>query len=67
MAAIPRFGHLLADEAGATAIEYALLAGLIAVVIIGAVASMGEALNGLYGGTNEELVSHMETPPAEPE
>ena len=29
------------DESGATAIEYGLLAALIAVVIIGAVASLG--------------------------
>ena len=33
--------RLLADDTGATAIEYALLAGFIATVIIGAVASLG--------------------------
>ena len=38
MARISRLGGLLADETGATAIEYALLAGFIATVIIGAVA-----------------------------
>lgn len=59
--------RLLADETGATAIEYALLAGFIATVIIGAVASLGSALNGFYGSTNSELVQHMETPPADPE
>ncbi|MGO9132920.1 MAG: Flp family type IVb pilin [Methylovirgula sp.] len=31
----------LKDESGATAIEYGLIAGLIAVVIIGAVTSLG--------------------------
>ena len=62
-----RLGGLLADETGATAIEYALLAGLIATVIIGAVASLGLALEAFYGGTHTELVRHMETPPADPE
>jgi pilus assembly protein Flp/PilA len=57
--------RLLADDTGATAIEYALLAGLIATVLIAAVASLGEALAGFYGGTNTELVTHMEAPPAE--
>jgi pilus assembly protein Flp/PilA len=62
-----RMGGLLADDTGATAIEYALLAGLIATVIIGAVASLGLALEAFYGGANTELVSHMEEAPAEPE
>jgi pilus assembly protein Flp/PilA len=58
--------RLRADETGATAIEYALLAGFIATVIIAAVVSLGEALAGFYGGTNTELVTHMEAP-ADPE
>ena len=41
--------------------------GLIATVIIGAVASLGRALDGFYGDTNTELVTHMETPPADSE
>lgn len=32
---------LLKDESGATAIEYGLIAGLIAVVIIGALTTLG--------------------------
>ena len=36
-------------EDGATAIEYALLVGLIAVVIIGAVTTLGTQLNDLFG------------------
>ena len=35
----------LTDEGGATAIEYGLIAAGIAVVIIGAVAAVGTALN----------------------
>ena len=33
------------DESGATAIEYGLIAALIAVVIIGALSSIGGSLN----------------------
>jgi len=36
------------DESGATAIEYGLLAALIAVVIIGVVASLGSTLQGTF-------------------
>ena len=39
------FRRLLTDESGATAIEYGLIAAGIAVVIIGAVQSVGTALN----------------------
>jgi pilus assembly protein Flp/PilA len=39
-----------ADENGATAIEYGILAGLIALAIIGTVNTVGEAINTvLYG------------------
>jgi len=36
------------DESGATAIEYGLIAALIAVVIIGAVTSTGTAVDGTF-------------------
>jgi pilus assembly protein Flp/PilA len=51
--------RLLADDAGATAIEYALLAAMIAMVIIGAVYTMGQTLNGLYSNANSQLVAHI--------
>jgi pilus assembly protein Flp/PilA len=38
------FSRFLADDDGATAIEYALIAGGIAVAIIGAVALLGTAV-----------------------
>ena len=38
----------LRDKRGATAIEYGLLAALIAVVIIGSVQIVGTNLNGLF-------------------
>jgi pilus assembly protein Flp/PilA len=37
--------RLLADESGATAIEYGLIVALISVVIIGAVTTLGTNLN----------------------
>jgi len=38
--------RFLRDESGATAIEYGLIVALIAVVIIGAVTTLGSNLNG---------------------
>ncbi|HSI58035.1 MAG TPA: Flp family type IVb pilin [Ideonella sp.] len=38
----------LADESGVTAIEYGLLAALIAVAIIGALSATGTSLEALY-------------------
>ncbi len=40
-----RFKQFFEDERGATAIEYGLIAGLIAVVIITALTQIGTALN----------------------
>ena len=36
------------DKGGATAIEYALIAGFISIVIVGAVRQLGTNLNGLF-------------------
>ncbi len=44
-----------ADEDGATAIEYGLIAALIAVAIIAAVRSVGGTLNGVFTDINTEL------------
>jgi len=38
--------RFVSDESGATAIEYGLIVALIAVVIIGAVTTLGANLNG---------------------
>jgi pilus assembly protein Flp/PilA len=39
---------LMADRQGATAIEYALLAGLISLVVINAAGTMGNALSSTF-------------------
>ena len=40
--------RFLKDQSGATAIEYGLIAGLIAVVIIGAVTTLGTNLSNRF-------------------
>jgi pilus assembly protein Flp/PilA len=47
------FKKLWKDESGATAIEYGLLAALIAVVIIGAVSVLGGTLKGTFEKVDE--------------
>jgi pilus assembly protein Flp/PilA len=47
--------RFLKDESGATAIEYGLIAALIAAVIVGAVSAIGSKLNGTFTGINSKL------------
>ena len=44
------------DESGATAIEYGLIAALIAVVIISAITALGTKISSVFGGINSKLV-----------
>ncbi|MCZ2857216.1 Flp family type IVb pilin [Blastococcus sp. VKM Ac-2987] len=43
------------EEKGATAVEYGLMVGLIAVVIIAAVTLLGEQLDALFDSVSDEL------------
>jgi pilus assembly protein Flp/PilA len=43
---------LLKDESGATAIEYGLIAALIAAAIVGAVSTLGGTLNTVFEDVN---------------
>ena len=53
--------RLIRDETGATAIEYALLAALIAGVLIGTVASLGgTVMSGLFQTASSQLASYIE-------
>ena len=42
------FKRLIQDESGATAIEYGLIAGLVAVAIIAALSLLGTSLDTLF-------------------
>jgi pilus assembly protein Flp/PilA len=47
--------RFIQNESGATAIEYGLIAGLIAVVIITAVTSIGTGLNAKFTSISNSL------------
>lgn len=49
------FKNLLRDEAGATAIEYGLIAALIAVAAITAMSSLGGQLSTTFNKVSTEL------------
>lgn len=48
-------GLLNRDDRGATAVEYGLLVGLIALIIIGAVTILGTKLNTLFTNIGTQL------------
>ena len=45
----------LGDESGATAIEYGLIAALVAVAIVGALTTLGGGLQGMFSNVNSDL------------
>jgi pilus assembly protein Flp/PilA len=47
--------RLVRDEEGATAVEYGLIVGLIAIVIIVGVGFLGTTLNGMFNDVANEL------------
>jgi pilus assembly protein Flp/PilA len=49
------FSRFVANESGVTAIEYGLIAALVAVVIIGAVSSMGTGLSTTFSKVASSL------------
>ena len=49
------FKKLMRNEKGATAIEYGLIAALIAVAAIGAMSSVGDKLNTTFNGVAGNL------------
>ena len=51
------FKNLLRDEAGATAIEYGLIAALIAVAAISAMSTLGGELSNTFGTVSGELTT----------
>jgi len=47
--------ELIEDERGVTALEYGLIAGLIAVVIVGSVTALGAKLQGTFAAVTAAL------------
>lgn len=43
------------NDSGATAIEYGLIAALVAVALIGALTTLGTDLSGIFGDVSTEL------------
>jgi len=56
------FNKLRRDEAGATAIEYGLIAALIAVAAITAMSSLGGELSDTFNNVSTELEAGSTTP-----
>jgi Flp pilus assembly protein, pilin Flp len=44
-----------ACQCGATSIEYALIAAMIAVIVIASLTIFADPVNGLFGGVQEQL------------
>jgi len=54
------------DESGATAIEYGLIVGLMAAVLVGVLATFSDKLSGLFNaisGKIEEATDNINNPP----
>jgi pilus assembly protein Flp/PilA len=49
------FARFVRDESGATAIEYGLIAALVAVAIIGALTTLGTDLTAMFGKVSTQL------------
>ncbi|OKL43125.1 Flp family type IVb pilin [Pseudovibrio exalbescens] len=49
------FAKFLKDESGATAIEYGLIAALIALAIVGGVTALGSSLDGFFSAVSTKL------------
>ncbi len=56
------FSKFVKDESGATAIEYGLIAALIAVAIITAVTTLGGNISGTFDNVATEMQAGATTP-----
>ena len=52
---VSKFRRLRNDKSGVTALEYGLIAGLIAVVIIGAVTTLGTKVNSTFSAVSAAM------------
>ena len=53
------FRRLRSDKRGATAIEYGLLAGLIAIGMIAGLSTLGGGTNGMWGKISTDVADAM--------
>jgi pilus assembly protein Flp/PilA len=51
--------HLLRDESGPTAVEYAVLLALILVVLMGAITAVGNSTSGLWSSNVNKINAGM--------
>ncbi len=56
------FARLFKNESGATAIEYGLIAALIAVAIIGGASAVGTSTGDTFDAVSNELDNNQPTP-----
>lgn len=49
--------NFLGDQRGVSAIEYAILAGIIVVIVAAAIIGFGDGISELFGNANEGLQS----------
>jgi len=49
------------NEEGATAIEYGLIAALVAIALIAALQTLGGSLSGMFGGVSDTLDANAPT------
>ena len=56
MAALSKIRSFCQDESGATAIEYALILGLITVAIVGAISSLEGAVTNLFNHVSGQVI-----------
>lgn len=61
-----RFRSLISDEKGATAVEYGLIVGLIAVVLVVAVTALTGGLTNIFGDIANILTNTNPTVPTTP-
>lgn len=59
MAIRRRLRSLLADQRGATAIEYGLIASLIIIAMIGGISSLGGGAGGMWTGVSADVQAAM--------
>jgi Flp pilus assembly pilin Flp len=51
------FLRFLSDEHASTAVEYAVMLGLILLVVIGSIVTVGQGTGGMWSGNNSAMQS----------